>query len=267
MDTTFKNITCFKCGCLMNKITSPNPSFKKNNSINHLHYYECPNGHIPRRVFYSNGKEKKFLKKKCPYCNNELDAKIHEFNKRLELKDKCTYCSYEQKEIFEIKNMDFIEFKELIDIESSDFVKLKEAILNIKHLDEDIDNILKLEKILDSKKEFDTYNTEQIKVIKVPHLKKLLKKPIKKLGYTKFFMNSPNTTPFITIQFSLQDPKDRTEHESKKELKKIINKTLLYTNWRLMSQDILYKLGVLSGKLRAYTDLIYIAKDIEKKIF
>ena len=53
--------------------------------------------------------------------------------------------------------------------------------------------------------------------------------------------------------FSCLDSKSvREDYDSRKTLKKTIDKALEETNWRLMSEGIRYRLGYLSGRLRAY---------------
>jgi len=42
------------------------------------------------------------------------------------------------------------------------------------------------------------------------------------------------------------------EYDSKKQLKKVIDKTLENTNWRLMSAGVRYRVGYLNGSLRCY---------------
>ena len=68
----------------------------------------------------------------------------------------------------------------------------------------------------------------------------------------------------VFIRFSTRDEKSgRVEYHSTKDLRKIINKTLENTAWRLMSEGISYRLGFLSGRLRGYEreeDLIKLVK-------
>ena len=42
------------------------------------------------------------------------------------------------------------------------------------------------------------------------------------------------------------------ERESSSDLKKLIKKRLKGTNWRLMTDGVSYRLGMLSGRLRGY---------------
>lgn len=69
----------------------------------------------------------------------------------------------------------------------------------------------------------------------------------------------------VIIEFTVQDDKaGRGEYDSRNKLRKILKKKLLNTNWRLMSDGIYYKLGILSGRLRGCEneeDLLKIVKN------
>lgn len=56
--------------------------------------------------------------------------------------------------------------------------------------------------------------------------------------------------------FSCMDShSDRGDTKSRRELKKIITSTLQRTNWRLKSDGISYRLGYLSGSIKAYENV------------
>jgi hypothetical protein len=58
---------------------------------------------------------------------------------------------------------------------------------------------------------------------------------------------------FVIIDFSVNETKDdRKEYDSQNALKKLIKGILEDTNWRLMSDGIHYRLGILTGRLKAY---------------
>jgi len=58
---------------------------------------------------------------------------------------------------------------------------------------------------------------------------------------------------FIAVPFTVQDERaDWVEYDSKKQLKKILDKTLEKTNWRLMSDGVSCRVGYLSGRSRCY---------------
>ncbi len=60
---------------------------------------------------------------------------------------------------------------------------------------------------------------------------------------------------------------DREEYDSKKALKKLIEGILADTTWRLMSDGISYRLGILTGRLKAHEreeDLMKLVKPESK---
>ncbi|MBU1046233.1 hypothetical protein KKH36_00430 [Patescibacteria group bacterium] len=72
----------------------------------------------------------------------------------------------------------------------------------------------------------------------------------------------------VSLSFTLEDSKTENEYDSKNNLKKLIKKRLEDTNWRLMSEGIDYRLGVLSGKFRVYEkeeDLVKLIKNAKRK--
>lgn len=67
----------------------------------------------------------------------------------------------------------------------------------------------------------------------------------------------------VTVRFSIEDNKERDGYNARMDLKKLLNKVLEDTNWRLMSEGISERIGILSGRLRAYEseeDLVKLVK-------
>lgn len=93
----------------------------------------------------------------------------------------------------------------------------------------------------------------QLKTVKALQLKELIEKTIENEGYKDLQFGKPEIDQFVIIEFTVNDTKDdRSEYESSNGLKKLIKSVLEDTNWRLMSYGISYRLGILSGKLKAY---------------
>jgi hypothetical protein len=81
----------------------------------------------------------------------------------------------------------------------------------------------------------------------------ILAPTLEKAGYIEFSLDKPEVGRDVFVGFSCLDSKsDRGDYDSEKTLKKTIEKALVDTNWRLMSDGIHYRLGYLSGRLRAY---------------
>jgi hypothetical protein len=88
---------------------------------------------------------------------------------------------------------------------------------------------------------------------KVAELINILSPAIEKEGFIEFTLGKPEAGRELTVEISCLDNKpERGDYDSRKILKKTIDIALLDTNWRLMSEGISYRLGYLSGKLRAY---------------
>jgi len=104
----------------------------------------------------------------------------------------------------------------------------------------------------------------KIKKLPVTKLKKLLVPRLEKEGYIKLEFFKPEMRRDVIIEFTVQDNKeDREAYDSRSQLKSLLKQTLKDTNWRLMSEGIYYKLGILIGRLRGYEnneDLLELVK-------
>ncbi len=93
----------------------------------------------------------------------------------------------------------------------------------------------------------------EIKKPKIAELTTTLSPAIEKAGYNEFNLDKPEIGRDVFIGFSCLDTQsDRSDYDSRKTLEKTIKKALEDTNWRLMSDGIHYRLGYLTGRLRAY---------------
>ena len=91
----------------------------------------------------------------------------------------------------------------------------------------------------------------KIKKLTIVELEKLLVPELEKAGYIKFQLESPEIEKDVIVPFITQESKsDRTDRVSEYDLKRLIKKALQDTNWRLMTDGVSYKLGILSGRLR-----------------
>mgnify|MGYP005814089249 CR=1 FL=1 len=87
-----------------------------------------------------------------------------------------------------------------------------------------------------------------IKQLKIAHLSDLLREALKKQSYRELKLGDPELGEQVTLSFSyLDDKPGRKKYDSKKNLRKLINKALEETNWRLMSDGVSYRLGYLNG--------------------
>jgi hypothetical protein len=108
---------------------------------------------------------------------------------------------------------------------------------------------------------------KQVKKLKIVQLKELLEPIFTEDGYSDFKLGDPQIGREVSLDFSCLDTKDdREEYDSKKTLHKAIEKVLEDTNWRVMSAGVSYRLGFLSGSLRAYESEEEIRKLVEQRM-
>jgi len=93
----------------------------------------------------------------------------------------------------------------------------------------------------------------KIKKLPIAGLKKVLIPVLEKQQYDKLEFSKPEIDRDVIIKLTVQDNKeDREEYDSRSQLKKLLKQAIENTNWRLMSEGVYYKLGILTGKLRGY---------------
>ena len=104
------------------------------------------------------------------------------------------------------------------------------------------------------------------KKLNIAELPKILNPVLEKDEYINLELLKPEILRDVIVGFTVQDNKaDRTEYQSEQNLKKIIELSLANTNWRLMSDGVNYRLGILSGRLRGYEseeDILKLMKQI-----
>ncbi len=92
-----------------------------------------------------------------------------------------------------------------------------------------------------------------IKKPKIAELVTILAPVFKKAGYIELSLDKPELGRDVVVGFNCLDSKpSRDDYESRKTLRTTVDKVLQNTNWRLMSDGISYRLGYLSGRLKAY---------------
>lgn len=230
-----------------------------------LFLYKCPNGHTPNRAFYPDGEEYKLKISKCPKCGSKLLADTIKKENTIQVITVCTKCRYTDE--FKVKTT----LKPTISKKERAFycTMTEKELEFLEQWNKDIEGIKVASEISKRvKKELgieDQHNLKQIQQIKIPQLESKITKALSDSGFIKFECQTPKLARIVTIEFYVQDTTERNKHESIKQLKSIIKNSLLLTNWRLTSTPIEYRLGLLTGKLRAYEtkeDLIKISQEL-----
>ena len=264
-----ENITCLTCGRLM-FVTSKHLWSAMSDKERVMFFYDCPLKHVPRRAFYDDSEEWKAQPHPCPKCGTELGHETESVRKKSIVSvDRCPKCNYTHRD-----SMDLTEKKEKID---PDFAKDRARFCSEKEGEEYIDFKYKMKGLAElsdqiKQREDNKESLEQVaklKKLKIVEVEGLLGPLLEKHNYIRLQFQAPEIKKDVIVTFSVHDGKDRPEYESINNLKKLIKKSLEGTNWKLMSDGVDYRLGMLSGRLRGYEkeeDLLELVRQEKKKL-
>ena len=224
-----------------------------------LFFFECPNCH-KRRGIFDDGTEYKSKPRFCPKCGDELEISYKKENEVSIFTEKCKSCDYKLEDKTDFKLYDERQKKRK---ERQEYLLNKyreECCLTPEKGENYVSSQNQLKYAVDrlkesEKKEIDPryIKARALKKLKVFDLQKLLKETLEKAKYIELSFDKPEITRDVIIPFSVQESDtSKSDYDSQNNLKKLIKKTLEDTNWRLMSDGISQRLGILSGKLRGY---------------
>ena len=191
----------------------------------------------------------------CPKCNAEMSHVVTKNKKAITFTYTCPSCKHSYKD-----KMDLSDKKEkpdpdyekdrlhycLVDEEFRDkLIEIKRGLKEMAQLGKEF------KEREDNKHVYDA--VAEINKPKIVELIHLLTPALEQAGYIEFNLDKPELGKDVYIGFSCLDSKsEREDYDSRKTLQKAVRKALEDTNWRLMSDGISYRLGYLSGRLRAY---------------
>jgi len=255
------DIFCKKCGSEMAATLKDFHGDELKGKERILFFFECPNKCKSRLAVFEGGEEWRPIHK-CEKCNAKVEIKDTKNGDIITTTYACKNCGHKGKEILDLspskekvdKNFERDRRKFCLSGEKGQEYIGSE--MKLKHLMETIEGIKEKEKI--------TKTISKIKKLPVAGLKNFLIPKLEKEGYDKLELSKPEIDRDVIIKFTVQDNKeDREEYDSHSQLKKLLKQTLENTNWRLMSEGINYRLGILTGKLRGYEndeDLLKLVK-------
>jgi hypothetical protein len=105
----------------------------------------------------------------------------------------------------------------------------------------------------------------KIKRLKIIELEQMLAPALEAENFVRLHFKDPEIARDVVVPFTVHDTKEgREERGSCLDLQRLVKKALEGTNWRLMSDDASYRLGMLEGRLRAYEKEEDLLKLVEK---
>jgi predicted RNA-binding Zn-ribbon protein involved in translation (DUF1610 family) len=261
---------CHKAGLriiskdLMNR--KINDSFSKEEEV--LFILRCPHCN-KNTAIWEDGTEWEHRKVECPECGNKLDEKSSVNKKIVITTYSCNNCGHADKEMTdygkkeEKHDPDYEKDREYFTLKDE---KNRNELRDARYRFEEMARLgAEMQERRDNKHIYD--EIEAMKKPKIAELSELLSPTLNEEGFIEFSLDKPEVGKEVVVGFSCLDNKpERNDYESEKVLKKIVKKTLENTNWRLMSDGISYRLGYLSGRLKAYESENSIKELVENRM-
>lgn len=250
-----RDVRCLKCSNIT-KVESKHLWDHHDGDDRVLFMFECPNGCLPMRAFYDDGEEYEVKPSLCPKCNHTLereDEKV-EGNKVITT-ETCSACGYKNIDEFELSagkeekpDLNYERDRERFCLSGKRLADNLEERRQHQQLKELVDGWKEKE---EHKEDYDA--VDNLKKLTIVELEETLKEATGKEGYINLRFENPDMGKDVSVPFLINDGKsDRKDRSSSLKLQKIIKTTLQDTNWRLMSDGVSYRLGILTGKIRAY---------------
>jgi predicted RNA-binding Zn-ribbon protein involved in translation (DUF1610 family) len=224
-----------------------------------------------RIAFWEDGSEWEGPKHVCEKCGGKTISKHTKKNNVLTSTETCEKCKYVKTDSLDLtitkREPDPIDPNLNVDIKR--FVFDSEMMFKFEQKMKHFERMAKLHATAEDKiQRPEVYDAlKQVRKLKIVQLKELLESIIVKEGYSDFKLGDPQIGREVSLEFSCLDARnEREEYHSKKTLHKTIEKSLEDTNWRVMSSGVSYRLGYLSGNLRAYESEEDIKKLVEQRI-
>jgi len=238
--------------------------------------FECPK--CKKRLgLDENGEEHISKPRLCPKCKKEIKTTYKRKGDVITTTEKCTSCKYKHVEVEDLEK-DRLEHqveekkdKELLekfraefclsDKEGQEYIELMESM--------EVANVIHDEEM--QKYDNQVYaRSLQLKKTSITDLEKLLAPAMEEARYAKLSFEKPEIGQYVIVPFTVQDlVSSRRDRISVSELEKLINTALGDTNWRLLSNSVMYRLGYLEGRLKGYEreeDMLKLAGKKEEPI-
>lgn len=255
--TPLDNLLCHLCNS-PTKVMMKDMFHAYDENAQVLFMYECVNCE-KRQAFFEDGSEWKPKEKLCPNCHTPVEEKAQKDDRAITTTYWCNDCSHTDQDVLELT--DNTEFKEresrekaLLEKYRDEFCYTDEVGLEAVH---SFDRLIAFVKGMREKEKQDKdpvfQQARQLKKLRASKLQEIIRKAVESKGYMDLQFDKPELGKYVTIGFSVNDTnEEREEYDSRRALKRIITNSLKDTNWRLMTEGISYRIGILTGKLKAY---------------
>lgn len=249
-----EGIHCLACSSLMTCTSRDlhTDIDDKNNRV--LFFFNCSKCQ-KHRAFWEGGKEWERSSTPCPKCNENMESANSRKNNVITTTYTCSNCGNKETDTLDLDekteepiDLNFEKDRArfcLTDKQGQEYLETKAQLEGMKQLVDQLDKEEKNKEVYKKARALQKLTVVQVQNLLIPVLKKQ--------GYINLSFKQPELGREVSLEFAVQDSRgDRQEYDSKSQLKKLIQKTLEDTAWRLMSDGISYRLGILTGRIRAH---------------
>lgn len=224
-----------------------------------------------RSAFWEDGTPWEGAKHECEKCGGETVSKTTKKYGVITWTETCKKCKYVKTETMDLSddNEEPEPVDPFLELDRKRFVFGSDMMFKYQQKLGHFERLAKLHAREEDKAEHvDVFEAiKQVKKLKIVQLKELLEPVFTGNGYSDFKLGDPQIGREVSLEFSCLDTKDdREEYQSKKTIHKAVEKALVDTNWRVMSAGVSYRLGFLTGSLRAYESEEDLRKLVEQRM-
>lgn len=207
-----------------------------------------------RRAIFEDSKEYVREPNPCPACRAPMIRAHERDGAIITTISTCNVCGHTKKEQMDLN--------EKISVEKPDlhFARDRERFcLSEKAGQEYYDSKLRSDRPQDTLKQYEEEKrnkplydaVKNLRKLSIAELQHTLAPVLEKEGYAAFSLSQPEIQKHVTVSFSVQDTvSGREKYDSTIALTRAVAKALDDTNWKLMSEGVSYRLGILSGRLK-----------------
>lgn len=244
-------VKCLVCG---DDADIEHKSLEEKNGINNarvLFMFSCGKDKHKKRAFYDNGEEYVSTPYKCIKCQKIVTPEYDRKGDIITTTYSCNNCKHIEIETLELG-------KKVVDPLFEE--DRKKFCLSKEEGDKELMSRSSMEQlsalVKDKEDNKEVYEAiEKIDKITLLELEKTLSETLEKSGFVRFHFRDPERSPSVEMYVpfvTYDNKKERTSLESTHDLARKLRSLLKGTNWRLMTDGVNYRAGVLEGRLRVY---------------
>lgn len=214
-----------------------------------LFIYECIECKY-REGEFDNGELYEMKGSRCPKCNAQTKDTTRKLKTKIKVKTVCTSCDFKDEYEWDLsgkekpKTKADLEEEKLFERDKLRFCITPKQGERYRKFKSSMEQFVKVCQEIDARVEREKENP-------LLEAQKRIKNTLKGKKFLKMKFGEPEIGRDIIFEFKVyESDNERNEYNATKELKKMIEKALEGTNWKLMSEGVSARMGIFSGRIR-----------------